>query len=281
MDYQKDFLISFSIVIVNYNTGKYLEDAIKSIINQDYPKLQLIIIDGGSTDNSIEIIKNYENYIDYWISEKDKGQSDAFNKGFSKAKNEWLFWLNADDFLLKDSLHKLNKRICKALQKDSSLKWFCFDSIMTDKYGNGIVAYYGPQYNKFFMKKLGPQIHSATSIFHKDLFYQSKGFDIKLNWSMDLDLWIQFHKLKYKYKTIHEFCYATRINEGSKTLSNGLKMIRTEEHWKQSGYMYKKNNFFVDRNYLNPWRLYKLFTNYPKKIIYTYKFKGKDLIWFN
>ena len=92
--------IGYSIVIANYNSGRFLEDAILSVIKQNYPKVQLIIIDGGSIDNSVDIIKRYEQYIDFWVSEKDSGQSEAFNKGFIQAKYDWLFWLNADDFLL-------------------------------------------------------------------------------------------------------------------------------------------------------------------------------------
>lgn len=103
--------LGFSIVIANYNSGQYLEDAILSVIKQNYPKVQLIIIDGASTDNSVDVIRRYDKYIDYWVSEKDQGQSDAFNKGFKQAKNEWLFWLNADDFLLQDSLFSLDKEM--------------------------------------------------------------------------------------------------------------------------------------------------------------------------
>lgn len=105
--------IGFSIVIANYNSGKYLEDALLSVIKQNYPKVQLIVIDGESKDNSVEIIKKYDAHIDYWVSEKDKGQSDAFNKGFAKAKYDWLFWLNADDFLTQNSLFNLSRLINK------------------------------------------------------------------------------------------------------------------------------------------------------------------------
>ena len=91
----------FSIVIANYISGKYLEAALLSVIRQNYPAVEIIVMDAGSTDNSVDIIRKYDQHIAYWVSEKDKGQSDAFNKGFAKAKNEWLLWLNADDFLCK------------------------------------------------------------------------------------------------------------------------------------------------------------------------------------
>ena len=90
-----------SIVIANYNYGRFLEEAIQSVLSQSCNDYELIIVDGGSTDNSVEIIKKYEDKIAWWVSEKDKGQSDAFNKGFAHAKGKYLTWLNADDILFQ------------------------------------------------------------------------------------------------------------------------------------------------------------------------------------
>ena len=86
-----------SIVTVVYNGEKYLEDSIKSVLNQSYKNIEYIIIDGGSTDGTLGIIRKYEKYISYWVSEPDKGQSDALNKGFKKSTGSILAWLNADD----------------------------------------------------------------------------------------------------------------------------------------------------------------------------------------
>lgn len=94
----------FTVVIANYNHGKYLNSALDSLVNQDYQNFELFVIDAKSTDNSLEIIKKFEDRIDWWISEPDSGQSDAFNKGFKKANGQFLFWLNADDVLLPNSL---------------------------------------------------------------------------------------------------------------------------------------------------------------------------------
>jgi len=274
-----DKRIGFSIVVANYNSGKYLEDALLSIIKQNYPKVQIIVMDGGSTDNSVDIIRKYENHIDYWVSEKDKGQSDAFNKGFAHAKYDWLFWLNADDFLLQESLSSLSNLISKELLMNRG-GWFNFDCLLTDCDGNCQQALYGPQYNNFFFKKLGPQIHSATTIFHKSLFEESQKFDLNLYWSMDLDLWIQFHQLGHKYKTLRCFAYGIRINEQSKTFSQGLKVNRSAERWRQTAYMWDKNNFHVNRRYILTWRIYKAFTMLLPKIFYTLKYKNKNFLWF-
>lgn len=273
--------ISFSIVIANYNSGRFLEDALLSVIRQNYTKVQIIVIDGGSTDDSVEIIKKYEEHIDYWVSEKDKGQSDAFNKGFAKAKHDWLFWLNADDFLTQNSLQELSDEIIAATKRNPDLRWFCFDNLLLDCEGNCVQALYGPQYNHFFMRRLGPQVHSATTIFHRELFEKSQKFDLLLYWSMDLDLWVQFHKLGYSYRNLRCFAYAIRINDQSKTFSNGLKVERSEERWRQTAYLWKKNDFKVRRGLIPYWRIYKAFTMLLPKMIHTAAKKGKNYRWFD
>ena len=92
-----------SIVTPSYNQGDFLEQTILSVLNQNYPNLEYIIIDGGSTDKSMEIIKKYEKYISYWISEKDNGQADAIKKGFRKSSGEIFAWINSDDNYLYKS----------------------------------------------------------------------------------------------------------------------------------------------------------------------------------
>ncbi len=93
-----------TIITVVYNGAKYLEETIQSVINQTYPNVEYIIIDGGSTDGTLDIIKKYEDYIDYWVSEKDKGIYDAMNKALSVSQGEWIGFLGSDDILLKDSI---------------------------------------------------------------------------------------------------------------------------------------------------------------------------------
>ena len=93
-----------SIVIPSYNQGQFLEETILSIINQQYPNLELFVVDGGSNDNSVDIIKKYKSHISWWVSEKDKGQSEAINKGFARASGEIISWLCSDDLLTQDSL---------------------------------------------------------------------------------------------------------------------------------------------------------------------------------
>ena len=97
MDVKTNIYTKISIITPSYNQGQFFEETIQSVLGQNYPNLEYIIIDGGSTDNSIEIIQKYEKYLAYWESTKDRGQSHAINKGLSKATGEILAWLNSDD----------------------------------------------------------------------------------------------------------------------------------------------------------------------------------------
>jgi glycosyltransferase involved in cell wall biosynthesis len=96
-----------SIVTPSFNQAKYLPETIQSILNQGYPNLEYIIVDGGSTDGSVDIIKRYESHLSYWVSEKDSGQSEAINKGFRKATGELFNWINSDDILFPGALQRL------------------------------------------------------------------------------------------------------------------------------------------------------------------------------
>lgn len=94
-----------SVITPSYNQGVFIERTIQSIINQKYPNLEYIIVDGGSKDGTLSVIKRYENKISKWISEPDRGQTDAINKGLKLATGEIVCWINSDDILLPDSLH--------------------------------------------------------------------------------------------------------------------------------------------------------------------------------
>ena len=96
-----------SIVTPSYNQGQFIEQTIRSVLLQNYPNLEYIIIDGGSTDNTVETIEKYEQYITYWVSEPDRGQSHAINKGFARCTGEIMAWLNSDDLYLPSALKSL------------------------------------------------------------------------------------------------------------------------------------------------------------------------------
>ncbi len=102
-------LPKISIVTPSFNQGRYIEQTILSVLDQNYPDLEYIIIDGGSTDETVEIIRKYEKHLSYWVSEKDEGQTDAINKGFEKCTGEIFNWINSDDYYDPGALLKIGQ----------------------------------------------------------------------------------------------------------------------------------------------------------------------------
>ena len=116
LDEEKN-LEKISIVMPSYNKADFIERSILSVLNQNYPNIELIIIDGGSTDGTVEIIKKYEQYITFWVSEKDQGQSDALNKGFKHCTGSIYGFLNSDDVYLPDAFKYSSLVLKKNLDK--------------------------------------------------------------------------------------------------------------------------------------------------------------------
>ena len=186
-----------SIITVIYNDGKKLEETILSILSQTYDNLEFIIIDGSSTDGTIDIIKKYEDKIDYWISEKDSGIFDAMNKGILAAKGDYINFMNAGDFFIRKNLVK---EIVDILNSEEIDFLYGYANLGNNKINKNIIRYN----TQFIYKTICHQgIFAHKKCFNKNMF------DLKYRWMCDYKWLLEcFLKKKIKIKYINkEICY--------------------------------------------------------------------------
>jgi len=201
-----------SIVTPSYNQGQFLEETIRSVLLQSYPNLEYIIMDGGSTDESVEIIKKYEPWLAYWVSEKDDGQADAIHRGLERATGEIFNWLNSDDYLLKSTL----VRLAKPFAENSSLDLAIGGGIVVGPCGELIRKYYSfPQ--EFRSLLFGGQFFMQMSSFwRKDAYEAAGGLDTSLRFCFDYDLFLRLARRRPP-ESIDAMLAAFRIHDHSKT----------------------------------------------------------------
>lgn len=181
-------LPKISIITPSFNQGQYLEETILSVLNQDYPALEFFIIDGGSTDGSVEIIKKYANRLTYWESKPDRGQSHAINKGFRMASGEIVGWLNSDDLLAPGAL----KVVAQAWQKNPRLGLISGQTEIIDQAGKPTGNIFGSEPNVINSLLSSENPVSQPSTFFSISALKEVGFlDETLHMSMDWDLWLR------------------------------------------------------------------------------------------
>ena len=206
-----------SIVTPSYNQGQFIEQTIRSVLLQSYPNLEYIIIDGGSTDNTVEVIKKYEQYITYWVSEPDEGQSHAINKGFERCTGEIMAWLNSDDFYLPNALENVAKIFVKQNNVDLITgAWLSYDEetknlIKTRACGTG--AY--PSLSMMLSKHAHLGQHST---FWRSRVWQKVG-NIRedLHYAMDHEFFLRCCDAGCKFKLTSQSLAAFRRYPAQKT----------------------------------------------------------------
>jgi len=214
----EQMLPSITIVTPSYNQGRFLEEAICSVLSQNYSRLQYVVIDGGSTDCSRDVIARHASELDYWIIEKDRGQSDALKKGFSRATGDLLGWLNSDDILCAGAL----RRVAKAYEaRPGSIIAGDVEVFTQRKPREWIIRQRHLDVHNMVAIWTGKARYSQPGVFFpRKAYQQSGGLDERLHLCMDLDLMIRMlrnHPVTY----LNEIVARARLHPDSKTCSRG------------------------------------------------------------
>lgn len=217
-----DLLPLVSVIIPSYKQGKFIERTILSVLNQTYPNIELIIIDGGSTDKTIGIIKKYENKISYWVNEKDKGQSNAINKGVQKANGSYIGWINSDDIYFKDTI----KDCVDVLTKNPGFDVVFGNYVYIDE--NDKIIRTRKELPFIFERCLWIKkcTHAnVAGLFTKRCFTDFGKIREDLHYGMDYEFYVRLGYNKIKFKHIQKFLGAYRLHGQSKTISDTKSMI--------------------------------------------------------
>ena len=210
----KPYLPLVSIVTPSFNQARFLEDTIQSVLSQNYPRLEYIIVDGGSTDGSVDIIKKYENKLAWWVSEKDKGQTDALNKGFARAKGDILAWLNSDDTYEPGAIDAA----VKLMQPNPEIGLLYGDANYINEAGRVIGKFPAAQTNLKHLREGYVHIPQQAAFFRGNLWHEVGPLDSSFYFAMDYDLWIRLatrSQVKYVPQTWANF----RLHSAGKTIA--------------------------------------------------------------
>jgi glycosyltransferase involved in cell wall biosynthesis len=182
-----------SVVTPSFNQAQFLEATLQSIHDQDYPDLEHIVIDGGSTDGSVEIIKRYEHKLAYWVSEEDEGQTDALVKGFARATGDIHCWLNSDDLFEPGALSEVSEYF----RRHPKVRFIYGDSTWIDKEGNPVKRKREHRWSRFVWMYYHNFIPQPSAFWRAELYHAAGGLDPKFEYAMDADLWIRFADLTH------------------------------------------------------------------------------------
>lgn len=201
----------------SFNQGEYLESAIVSILDQKYPDLELVVIDGGSTDKSVSILKKYSDHISFWSSETDNGQSDALNRGLSRISGEIAGWLNSDDTFQPETFVEVAKVFSDTQVKIAMCRRFG----LMDSRGT-VFEYKDNTFDSHrtlirYWSTGGMTINQPSVFFRREIISEFKPvMDTSLHYAMDYDLWLRI-TLEHKIHVVDGYWANYRFHDASKS----------------------------------------------------------------
>lgn len=203
-----------SIITPSFNQAAYLEQAIRSVLAQDYPSIEYLVVDGRSTDGSVEIIRRYAAQLAWWVSEPDRGQADAINKGLGRARGEILAWLNSDDLYLPGAVSSA----VAALQADPAVSLVFSDAITIDPHGKPINRL---QFGDWGLDELARFriICQPAVFFRRSAIEQSGRLDPSYHFMLDHQLWLRIASRSRVHHVPGELWAAARHHPAAKNVA--------------------------------------------------------------
>lgn len=222
-----------SIVTPSYNQGQFIEEMILSVKNQDYPNFEHIIVDGGSTDNTLEILKKYEcSYNLRWVSEQDKGQADAVNKGFRMAKGEIIGWLNSDDVYFSVDVFS---KVAFEFLKQPSIDAVYANRVVIDESNHLLKLQYSRKFDYIKLLKGYFALHQET-VFLRRRVIEKCELNTDLYIVLDSEFWLRIGK-HYNLKYVNEFSGGFRVHTENKTVAeNNIQRWNKEKQYLMNEY---------------------------------------------
>lgn len=206
----------FTVVTPSFNQGAFIEKTIDSVLSQGHPNLEYIIIDGGSKDNTVEVIKKYERHLTYWVSEPDRGQSHAINKGMARATGAYLTWLNSDDWYLAGALATMSEMFAA----DPEAGMVVGAGRIVDQQGKQV--YYKAPTEQIGVESLHGWLKEGnfmqpSSAFRATAWQNAGGVDEAVHIAMDLDLWLRMAKAGVRFATTRQLLSEALSHPDAKT----------------------------------------------------------------
>jgi len=261
-----------SIVMPSFNQGMFLEEAIRSILDQHYPNLEFMILDAQSTDNSRVIIDKYAASLAYWRSEPDQGQSDAIAQGLARATGDLLGWVNSDDALLPGSL----SAIARAWQENPTGGLFGGNYILFDKSGRITRCKRHPANSGWFAQHGIFSFNPPGSFFKRQDYEAVGGLRTDLHYVMDNDLYLRMIARGTRYIYVNRYLSVFRQHEGQKPTVFRQKAQAEMERWQRELLPAKLRRYAVQKRWRWLFRVWQVINgNYLSMYLDTAKLRGR------